>query len=557
MQLITSYLEQAQKATGSEKGELIAAALALSSKLDDYLSETTTPATDSLSTMIDSTMAQDWDALHSSGKTQYKYTSNFCAGTFEAQFVATLCQLVSAKQVLEIGMFTGTTAAAMAQAIPDDGLVTTCEIEPWLKDFAEGHFKKAGLGHKIKVELGSAHDTLPQLAKQGKVFDLVFLDAEKTGYAAYFDAVLDLGLLAPTGAFIVDNTLFKGHVYTDHSADDMTAALKDFNMKVKNDPRVDVIILPVRDGVSVITHKRPAKALAAAKDADDVVTGYQGNTVLQRFRLSGKSALVTGAAQGLGRCYAHALAEAGASVAVVDLSKDAASVVRDELVAKGGRSIAIGADVTKPADCARMVEETVAAFGKLDIAVNNAGINLSSPAEDTPETEWDATMAVNAKGVFLSCQAEARHMLRPHDPPSGEDLISGAAESTRAERTASRECSIINVASMSAIAVPHPQKQLVYNTSKAAVKKMTESMAVEWGGRGVRVNCIAPGIVQTDLITKSEALRPLLATWLEQIPMRRLAGFDDCSPTIIYLASDASRYVNGTIAIIDGGQQFQ
>ena len=533
----------------------------MSGKLDDYLSDTTTPPTDALSQMIDSTMAQDWEGLHASGKTQYKYNSNFCAGTFEAQFVATLCQLVSAKQVLEIGMFTGTTAAAMAQAIPDDGLVTTCEIEPWLKSFGEDHFKKAKLDHKIKVELGSAHDTLPKLAKQGKVFDLIFLDAEKVGYAAYFDAVLDLGLLAPTGAFIVDNTLFKGHVYTDHSADDMTSALKDFNMKVKNDPRVDVIILPVRDGVSVITHKRPAKVVSStltgqAAEVDDIVTGFKGNNILQRFRLSGKSALVTGAAQGLGRCYAHALSEAGASVAVIDLSEDAAKIVRDELVAKGGRAIAIGADVTKPADCARMVETTVEAFGKLDIAVNNAGINLSSAAEDTPETEWDATMAVNAKGVFLSCQAEARHMLRPNPPPSGKQLA-GETDPAAVGSAALRECSIINVASMSAIAVPHPQKQLVYNTSKAAVKKMTESMAVEWGGRGIRVNCIAPGIVQTDLITKSEALRPLLATWLDQVPMRRLAGYDDCSPTIIYLASDASRYVNGTIAIIDGGQQFQ
>ncbi|BFZ54630.1 hypothetical protein PYCC9005_001667 [Savitreella phatthalungensis] len=529
LQLITSYLEQAQSTTSSsEKDEFIAAALKIAARLDDYLTETTTPASSGLTSMIDSTMAQDWDALHAEGKTKYHYTSNFCAGTFEAQFVATLCRLVQAKEVLEIGMFTGTTAAAMAQAIPDDGLVTTCEIEPWLASFAQSHFDRVGVSGKVKVELGSAHETLPRLAREGKVFDLIFLDAEKTGYSAYYDAVMEHGLLAPSGAFIVDNTLFKGHVFTDHESDDNTTALKQFNLKIKNDDRVDQIILPVRDGVSVITHRRPTSG-------DPVYTGHLGNSILQRFRLSGKSALVTGGGMGLGRCYAHALGEAGASVCVADLNVDAARAVVSELERKGVRAIAVRADVSSKEDCEAMVDAAVSAFGKLDIAVNNAGINLSSAAEDTPETEWDATMAVNAKGVFLSCQAEGRHML---------------------SRPSTTGCSIINVASMSAVAVPHPQKQMVYNVSKAAVKKMTETLAVEWGGRGVRVNAIAPGIVETDLITLNPALAPLLSTWLTQIPLNRLASFADCAPTIIYLASDASAYVNGTIALIDGGQRF-
>ena len=530
LQCISNLLEKAQKASAEEKDAYIAAALDLANNLDDYLTKSTTPASSSLQSMIDATMRTDWDELHASGKTKYHYTTNFCAGTFEAQFVATLCQLVNAKRVLEVGMFTGTTAAAIADALPDDGIVTTCEIEPWLRDFAIDQFTKAGLEKKIEVELGSAHDTIPELAKSGKTFDLIFIDAEKTGYEAYFQAIMEHGLLSKTGALVVDNTLFKGHVYSSSTEkDENTTALMRFNEIVKNDSRVDVIILPIRDGVSIITHKK-----TRTKDQDNVYTGSQNNNILQRFKLTAKSALVTGAAQGLGRSYAHALAEAGASVAIVDLSLAAAQATADEIRKKGGQAIAIEANVTKKADCLRMVSETVAAFGKLDIAVNNAGINLSSPAELTEESEWDATMSVNAKGVFLSCQAEAQHML-----DSG------------------RSCSIINVASMSAIAVPHPQKQMVYNTSKAAVKKMTESMAVEWGSRNIRINAIAPGIVKTDLIMKSKELQPLLETWLKQIPMGRLAEFSDCQGTIIYLASDVSEYVNGTIAIIDGGQQFQ
>jgi NAD(P)-dependent dehydrogenase (short-subunit alcohol dehydrogenase family)/predicted O-methyltransferase YrrM len=528
LQLITSYLTQAKLAQGEEKEALIDAALDLAAHLDDYLTVSTTPATKELNNMIDATMEQDWDALHASGQTKFKYTSNFCAGTFEAQFVSTLCQLVQAKEVLEIGMFTGTTAGAIAQALPANGRVTTCEIDPFLKTHAEKQFKQAGLADKIEVALGSAHDTIPMLAKQGRVYDLIFLDAEKVGYLAYFQAVMDLGLLAPTGAFVVDNTLFKGHVYRKKGEDEeMTSALKHFNETVKNDQRVSVILLPIRDGVSIITHKP-----AHLRSDDPVVSGYLGQSMTQRFKLTGKSALVTGGAQGLGRSYAHALSQAGAAVMIADLSLEAADKVAQEIRDMGGRASAVAADVTDKSACEAMVKACVDEFGKLDIAVNNAGVNLSSPAESSSEKEFDTTMSVNVKGVFFSCQAEASHMLDKKD-----------------------RC-IINVASMSAVAMPHPQKQMLYNISKAAVKKMTETLAVEWGSRGIRVNAIAPGIVKTDLITKNESLGPLLDTWLKQIPLGRLAEFDDCQGTIVFLASDLSRYMNGTTQIIDGGQQF-
>jgi NAD(P)-dependent dehydrogenase (short-subunit alcohol dehydrogenase family) len=253
-------------------------------------------------------------------------------------------------------------------------------------------------------------------------------------------------------------------------------------------------------------------------------------SVLERFDLTGRRALVTGAGQGIGRAFAHALGEAGARVAVIDRDSARAEEVAAELEAKGIGALALAVDVTDDGAARSYVSAVVKQWGGLDIAVNNAGLNRNSAAEDTTTGEWDEMFAVNTRAVFLGCQAEAEVM-----------LAAGYGK-------------IVNTASMASLIVPHPQKQAAYNASKAAVVQLTRTLAAEWADRGVRVNCMSPGIIRTALIDESEALRPLVDEWLDQIPIGRLGEVEDLQAGIVYLASPGSDYMTGHNLVIEGGQ---
>ncbi len=251
--------------------------------------------------------------------------------------------------------------------------------------------------------------------------------------------------------------------------------------------------------------------------------------VLERFRLDGKTALVTGGGQGIGQGYAHALAEAGASVAIVDINPITAQEVAAEIRELGQQSIAIEADVTIAADVKRMVDTTVEEWGKLDIAVNNAGRTIWCDTVDVTEEDWDKVMDLNLKGVFLCAQAEARVMIPQ------------------------KYGKIINTASMSASVVNKPQNQASYNTSKAGVVHLTRSLAAEWAPHGIRVNSISPGYTITTLVSKLPTAAQHLPYWTELTPVGRLGEVDDLKGAIVFLASDSSDFMTGHDLVIDGG----
>jgi len=252
---------------------------------------------------------------------------------------------------------------------------------------------------------------------------------------------------------------------------------------------------------------------------------------LEKLKLDGRVAVVTGAGQGIGAACARALGEAGAIVIVADMLPDrvAASVaaLRAVGIAASGETL----DVTKSAEVDEMSNRLLAAHGRVDILVNNAGVARSDVrAEDTSDAHWRFHMDVNLDGLFWCCRAFGRLML---------------------ERGRG---SIVNIGSMSGFIVNKPQPQSFYNASKAAVHHLTRSLAAEWGARGVRVNAVAPTYIETPLTQFGISENPeMYKTWLEMTPMGRVGQPDEIASIVHFLASDASSLMTGAIVAADGG----
>lgn len=246
-------------------------------------------------------------------------------------------------------------------------------------------------------------------------------------------------------------------------------------------------------------------------------------SVLDAFGLAGKVAVVTGGNRGLGRAFTAALTEAGARVAIV--ARDAAKTaeVVDELATARG----FQADVRRRADVDRVVEEIAAEMGGVDILVNNAGACVHAPALDVTEDDWAQVVDTNITGVWHCCQAFGRHM-------------AGRGGGT-----------IVNIGSISGLIVNRPQWQPAYNATKAAVHQLTKSLAAEWAPLRIRVNALAPGYIKTEMAPVD---RPeFRQRWIDDVPMRRYATPEEIAPSLIYLASDASAFMTGSVLVIDGG----
>jgi caffeoyl-CoA O-methyltransferase len=223
----------------------------LASGLDPYLSHCTTPESPALAKLVDRTQSEDWRLRSMSGATVAALEQEMLSGHVEGQMLKFLIHLARAKQVLEIGMFTGYSALAMAEALPDDGKVIACEIDKFAAEFASNCFRESPHGHKISIEMAPALETLERLAAAGITFDLVFIDADKGGYIDYVNFLLDRGLLAPHGAICVDNTLMQGQPYVGGNTPN-GSAIAAFNQALVDDPRVEQVLVPLRDGLTLI-----------------------------------------------------------------------------------------------------------------------------------------------------------------------------------------------------------------------------------------------------------------------------------------------------------------
>ncbi len=251
--------------------------------------------------------------------------------------------------------------------------------------------------------------------------------------------------------------------------------------------------------------------------------------IIEKMRLDGKKIFVTGGARGIGKSVATAFAEAGADIAIVDLDIDEATKTAKELEENNGiKSIAIKADVTNPKDVSAMIDTVLENFGRLDVAFCNAGICLNIPAEEMTFEQWKKVIDINLTGVFLTAQAAGKVMLKQ-----------GGG-------------SIINTASMSGHIVNVPQPQASYNASKAGVIQLTKSLAVEWATRNVRVNCISPGYIGTELTLNSPSLKPLIEQWNEMAPLKRMGRPEELQSICVYLAGDTSSFTTGSDFVIDG-----
>ena len=224
----------------------------LASGLDPYLSQCTTPESPALASLVRRTQAEDWSQRFADRETVRQLEQEMLSGHVEGQFLKFLVHVTQAQRVLEIGMFTGYSALAIAEVLPDDGEVVACEVDDYVAKFAQECFNESPNGRKISVKVAPAMLTLAQLAAANQRFDLVFIDADKAGYVDYLNFLLDHDLLTPNGSICVDNTLMQGQPYLSGEPTANGVAIATFNQTVVDDPRIEQVLLPLRDGLTLI-----------------------------------------------------------------------------------------------------------------------------------------------------------------------------------------------------------------------------------------------------------------------------------------------------------------
>jgi NAD(P)-dependent dehydrogenase (short-subunit alcohol dehydrogenase family) len=248
------------------------------------------------------------------------------------------------------------------------------------------------------------------------------------------------------------------------------------------------------------------------------------------FSLSGKVGIVTGGNRSIGRTLALSLADAGADVVVASAhDMDSAYQVAEEIHRKGRNCLALKTDVSIKSDVQEMISKTMGRYGRIDILINNAAINIFSPAVDFSLEDWNKVLSVDLTGAFLCAQAVGKIMI------------------------AQRKGKIINLASVGGMCGTY-RKAVAYDSSKAGLINLTRSLGVEWGKYNINVNAIAPGMVESDL-TRTRLEDPSLRKhFLERVPLGRIGQPEDLVGVVIYLSSEASNWITGQTIVIDGGQ---
>ncbi len=253
--------------------------------------------------------------------------------------------------------------------------------------------------------------------------------------------------------------------------------------------------------------------------------------VRELFDLSGSVAIVTGGGRGIGRHLAIGLAEAGADLVLASRKLENCQAIAHEVETLGRRATAVQADLSEPKEIDRLVEQAIAEFSRIDILVNNAGTTWAAPTLDYPIEGWDRVFALNVRGLWLLSQQVARHM----KGQGGGTIIHVSSVATRH-------------------AAPDEEQPVVaYNASKGAVDALTVDMAVKLAPFGIRVNCIAPGPFDTDMMDHIRRDEEMRRRFEARIPVGRSGVEDDIKGAVVFLASAASAYVNGQILAVDGG----
>ncbi len=251
--------------------------------------------------------------------------------------------------------------------------------------------------------------------------------------------------------------------------------------------------------------------------------------IQQLFDLTGKVAIVTGGATGLGRQMAEGLAEAGADLVLCARKKERCEQAAEELRLLGGKTLALACDVKNPADIRAVVQTAISKFGHLDILINNAGTSWGAPVEEMTLDQWNKVIETNLTGTFLFSQAVGKAMI------------------------AQKSGKILNITSVAGMHGAPPEFQAIgYHASKGGVIAFTRDLACKWGRHNIQVNAIAPGWFPTNM--SSVVIERNRDLFLRRLPLGRFGNEDDLKGAAVYLSSKASDFVTGHVLVVDGGQ---